>query len=69
MAFHPQTGGQTERLNQTIEAYLQAFFGHEQDNWVRLQPMAEFVYNNSVTMGIRMSPFYTNYEFHPVATD
>ena len=33
-AFHPQTDGQTERLKQTIEAYLQAFVGHEQDDWV-----------------------------------
>ena len=40
-AFHPQTDGQTERLNQTIEAYLRAFVGHEQDNWVGLLPMAE----------------------------
>jgi len=33
-AIHPQTDGQTERLNQTIEAYLRAFVGHEQDDWV-----------------------------------
>jgi len=56
-AFHPQTDGQTERLNQTIEAYLRAFVGHEQDDWVRLLPMAEFAYNNSVTMGNGISPF------------
>jgi len=42
MAFHPQTDGQTERLNQTIEAYLRAFVSKEQDDWVRLLPMAEF---------------------------
>jgi len=41
-AFHPQTDGQTERLNQTIEAYLRAFVSKEQDDWVRLLPMAEF---------------------------
>jgi len=69
MAFHPQTDGQTERLNQTIEAYLRAFVGHEQDNWVGLLPMAEFAYNNSITMGNGMSPFYANYGFHPVSSD
>ena len=66
-AFHPQMDGQTERLNQTIEAYLRAFIGNEQDDWVRLLPMAEFAYNNSVTTGNGMSPFYANYGFHPVA--
>jgi len=68
-AFHPQTDGQTERLNQTIEAYLRAFVGHEQDNWVGLLPMAEFAYNNSITMGNGMSPFYANYGFHPVSSN
>jgi len=66
-AFHPQTDGQMERLNQTIEAYLRAFISKEQDDWVRLLPMAEFAYNNSTTTGNCMSPFYTNYGFHPAA--
>jgi len=56
-AFHPQTDGQTERLNQTIESYLRAFVGKEQDDCVRLLPMAEFAYNNSVTTGNGISPF------------
>ena len=68
-AFHPQTDGQTERLNQTIEAYLRAFVGKEQDDWVRLLPMVEFAYNNSVMTGNGKSPFYANYGFHPVAMD
>jgi len=63
--FHPQTDGQMERLNQTIEAYLRDFVGHEQDDWVRLLPMAEFVYNNSVTTGNGVMRFYANYGFHP----
>jgi len=66
-AFHPQTDGQTERLNQTIEAYLRAFVNKEQDNWKRLLPMAEFTYNNSATTGNGLSPFYANYGFHPMA--
>jgi len=58
--FHPQTDGQTERLNQTIEVYLRAFVSKEQDNWVSLLPMAEFAYNNLTTSGNGMSPFNTN---------
>jgi len=68
-AFHPQTNGQMERLNQTIEVYLRAFATREQDNWVSLLPMAEFAYNNSVTMGNGMTPFYANYGFHPTAVN
>jgi len=68
-AFHPQTDGQTERLNQTVETYLRAFVSKEQDNWVRLLPMAEFAYNNSTTTRNGTSPFYANYGFHPVAMD
>jgi len=68
-AFHPQTDGQTECLNQTIEAYLRAFVNREQDNWVSLLPMAEFAYNNSVTIGNGMTPFFANYGFHPAVLD
>jgi hypothetical protein len=68
-AFHHQTDGQTQRLNQTIEAYLRSFVNHEQNDWVSLLPMAEFAYNNSVTMATGQSPFYSNYGFHPTATN
>ena len=68
-AFHRQTDGQTERLNQTIEAYLCLFTNHEQNDWVSLLPIAEFAYNNSVTTGTGLSPFYANYGFNPNATN
>jgi len=68
-AFYPQTDGQTERLNQTIEAYLRAFVTREQNDWVALLPMAEFAYNNSVTIGNGMSPFYANYGRHLATFD
>ena len=68
-AFHPQTDRQTEQLNQTIEAYLRAFISRDQDNWVLLLPMAEFIYNNSVTIGTGVMPFYVNYGFHPATLD
>jgi transposase InsO family protein len=47
-AFYPQTDGQTERQNQTMDQYLRALCNYEQDNWVELLPLAEFAYNNSV---------------------
>ena len=64
-AFHPQTDGQTERLNQEIEANLRAFCTYEQDNWFELLPICEYVYNNSITSATKFSPFYANYGFNP----
>jgi hypothetical protein len=64
ISFHPQTDGQTERINQMIEAYLWSFINYEMDNWVGLLPMAEFAYNTSVTQATSMSPFFTNYSQH-----
>jgi len=38
--FHPQTDGQTERMNASMEQYLRMFVDNQQDNWVKLLPMA-----------------------------
>ena len=46
-AFHPQTDGQTERMNQTLGTYLRIFVNQEQDDWFDLLPLAEFAYNNA----------------------
>jgi transposase InsO family protein len=64
-SFHPQTDGQTERLNQVIEQYLRIFCNYQQDNWHSLLPLAEFAYNNSFQSTIKTSPFYANYGYHP----
>lgn len=45
-AFHPQTDGETERVNQEVEQYLRAFCNHEQDDWARWLPIAEYVHNS-----------------------
>jgi hypothetical protein len=68
-SFHPKTNGQTEQINQTIEAYLRSFINYEMDNWVGLLPMAEFAYNNSVTQATGMLPVYANYGQHPGSTN
>ena len=38
-AFHPQSDGQTERLNQTLEQYLRTFINYDQDDWNQLLPL------------------------------
>jgi hypothetical protein len=65
IAFHPQTDGQSEILNQILEQYLWIFCGFHQDDWVELLPFAEFSYNNSENVSTRMTPFYAVYGQHP----
>ncbi len=55
-AFHPQTDGQTERQNQTLEHYLRVYINYRQDDWARWLPMAQLVYNNSVHSSTKMAP-------------
>ena len=64
-AYHPQTDGQTERVNQTVEQYLRVFTSFEQDDWDSLLPMAAFHYNNTVHSAIKVSPFFANFGYHP----
>ena len=40
-AYHPQTDGQTERINQTLEQYLWYYINKNHDNWVELLPNTE----------------------------
>ena len=62
-AFHPQTDGQTERVNSVLEQYLRGYVNMQQDNWSQLLCMAEFSYNNSVHSSIKCSPFFANFGY------
>ena len=64
-AFHPESDGQTEIVNQRLEQYLRCYVGYQQDDWCSLLPLAEFAYNNSLHSSTKMSPFFANYGFHP----
>ncbi len=66
-AFHPQTDGQTEMQNSTMEAYLRAFVNFGQDDWARLLPMAEFAYNNAKNASTGHTPFELNCGYYPRA--
>ena len=41
-AYHPQTDGQTERINQEIGMFLQHYMNYQQDNWTNWLAVAEF---------------------------
>jgi hypothetical protein len=64
-AYHPQTDGQTERVNQDVEQYLRVFTNFLQDDWADWLSLAEFSYNDKVHSTTGFSPFYTTLGFHP----
>ena len=64
-AFHPQTDGQTERMNSRIEQYLRAYINFAQDDWVRYLPSAEFAINNQDSQVTGVSPFLAVYGLNP----
>lgn len=64
-AFHPQTDGQTERINQHLEQYLRVVSSNNPDSWEELLPFAQFAHNAEETSAIGMAPFEALYGFVP----
>jgi hypothetical protein len=60
-AYHPQTSGQTERVNQILEDMLRACVLEFPQKWDDYLPLAEFSYNNSYQESIKMAPFVALY--------
>ncbi|KAF1332095.1 reverse transcriptase, partial [Globisporangium splendens] len=63
-ADHPQTDGQTERVNRTLEDTLRSY-AHSFTHWNECLPLAEFAINNSVHVSTGHTPFYANALRHP----
>ena len=59
-AYHPETDGQTERINAIMEHYLRAFCNYKQDDWAKWLPGAEFSANNAPSSTTLASPFLAN---------
>ena len=64
-AYHPQTDGQTEWVNQEIEQYLRLFINQRQDDWFEWILLAEFAYNNQVHASTQTTPFLLDNGQHP----
>jgi transposase InsO family protein len=56
-AYHPETDGKTERMNQTLEDMLRMYVMDQQKHWEEFLPLVEFTYNNSYQSTIKMAPF------------
>jgi transposase InsO family protein len=60
-AYHPHSDGQTERVNKVLEDLLRAYELTFDRDWESNLPYAEFSYNNSYQVSIKMSPFEALY--------
>ena len=65
--FHPQTDGQTERANRSIEEMMRAYVGRRQNDWDERLGMMEYAYNNAVHSSSGYTPFYLCYGRHPLS--
>jgi len=64
-AYHPQTDGQTERINQEIGMFLWHYVNYQQDNWTDWLATAEFQYNDKKHVAMGRTLFKLNFGRHP----
>lgn len=64
-AYHPQTDGQTERVNQCMETFLQCFANACPTKWLDWIYLAEYWYNTTWHSSLGFSPFYVLYGQQP----
>jgi hypothetical protein len=64
-ANHPETDGQTERVNQSIECYLRCFISAHPHHWAKWLPLCEFWYNTNWHSSLGKSPFELLYGRQP----
>eukprot|EP00253_Pinus_taeda_P029666 PITA_29666 len=60
-AYHPQTDGQTERVNQVLEDMLRSYVMQQPTRWEEYLYLVEFTYNNGYHSSLKMSPFEVLY--------
>lgn len=64
-AYHPESDGQTERVNQCLEQYLRSMAFREPKKWADWLPTAEWWYNSAYHTSIKKSPFEALYGYTP----
>jgi hypothetical protein len=64
-AYHPQTDGQTEVVNQSLGNLLRSLSGKNPSHWDLVLAQAKFAYNNSVNRSTGKSLFQIVYGRSP----
>lgn len=64
-AYHPQSDGQTERVNRCVETYLRCMCFEQPQRWKRLLAAAEWWYNTNFHTALKMSSFQALYGYTP----
>lgn len=63
--YRPQSDGQTEIVNRTLEMYLRCLAGDNPRQWLRWLPWVEYCYNTSYHTGLKATPFRLVYGREP----
>ena len=66
-AYHPQTDGTTEWVNQEIEAYLSIYCASHPEEWTQALPTLEFTHNNRQHADRQQTPFELMFGESPIA--
>ena len=64
-AYHPETDGATERMNQVLEEYLHHFTSYFQEDWHRWLPLAQITINSRDAASTGISLFFLNHGYNP----
>lgn len=67
-AQHPETDGQTERANRSLEEMLRHYVSYAQDDWDEHLPILEYAYNNSIHSSTKLTPFFADNGRNPSST-
>ncbi|KAJ7991165.1 hypothetical protein DPEC_G00294420 [Dallia pectoralis] len=63
--YHPQSNGQTERLNQEIGRYLRQQCARQPQEWSRYLPWVEYAQNSLMHSSLRLTPFQCVFGYQP----